>query len=212
MHRAETGLFVGYGKSSKIRRIYIPERNVIVESRDVTFKPYQSAEPKSTIELITQQDPFVPTLKTSLSAAESRSYSIHSEVTNESGENEHNGPGEQLNSPSRIPIASPANGRRQRPRPSNQNPNPATKPPVITRSGRTVKARERYDHSATTTKTFEMLLDQSGCSRSNTIQTAELPDTRHDWSPKDSRRYQELTLIKHILRLHDMTALGSLFA
>ena len=45
LHRAEEGLFVGYGKSSKIRRVYIPARNAIFESRDVKFKPFELSQP-----------------------------------------------------------------------------------------------------------------------------------------------------------------------
>ena len=40
LHRAERGIMVGYGKSSKIYRAYIPDRHVIVESQDVTFEPF----------------------------------------------------------------------------------------------------------------------------------------------------------------------------
>ena len=155
MHRAETGIFVGYGKSSKIRRIYIPERNVIVESRDVTFKPYQITESNPTIELMTEQDLSVQTqtTKASSSAAGSRSNSIPSEdePTNQSGENQQSEPGEKLNSSSRSLIASPTNGRKQTPRPPNHTPDSTTKPPVTTRSGRTVKATERSKHSANMT-------------------------------------------------------------
>lgn len=40
LHRAEQGIFVGYGRNTKTFRIYVPARHVIVESRDVTFKPF----------------------------------------------------------------------------------------------------------------------------------------------------------------------------
>jgi len=40
LHRAEKGVFVGYGKSTKTFRIYIPDRNVIMESRDVKFQKF----------------------------------------------------------------------------------------------------------------------------------------------------------------------------
>ena len=42
LHRAEHGLLVGYGRSSKIYRVYVPSRGVIMETRDVEFRPYQS--------------------------------------------------------------------------------------------------------------------------------------------------------------------------
>ena len=50
LHRAESGTFVGYGKTSKIFRIYIPDRNAVVESRDVTFAPFNEPDQKSQTE------------------------------------------------------------------------------------------------------------------------------------------------------------------
>jgi hypothetical protein len=141
MHRAETGIHVGYGKSSKIRRIYIPDRDVVVESRDVTFKPYQRTETRA-IEFMNEQDAGESTLmKTSSSAADSRNNSIPSETGEQGANSIQPEMGERMDSPSRIPIASP---RRQRVTPA---PRPAPIP-TTTRSGRIVKATERSKHSA----------------------------------------------------------------
>lgn len=39
-NRAEIGIFVSYRKNTKTYRVYIPDRNVILESRDVRFQPF----------------------------------------------------------------------------------------------------------------------------------------------------------------------------
>ena len=40
LHRAERGIMVGYRKSSKIYRVYIPDRHVILTSQDIKFEPF----------------------------------------------------------------------------------------------------------------------------------------------------------------------------
>lgn len=150
MHRAKTSIFVGYRKSSKIRRVFILDRNVIVESRDVTFKPYQVTVPIPALDFVTKQGTNVQTLipKASSSTAESRSSSIPLETKSTTNQPRHSGPGERLDSPSRILIASPLIKRRRPPPnpPSNTTP----KPPVTTKSGRTVRPTERSKHSVNT--------------------------------------------------------------
>ena len=49
LHRAEKGIFVGYGKSIKICRVYVPDRNNVFETRDVTFKPFQRQKCQSSL-------------------------------------------------------------------------------------------------------------------------------------------------------------------
>jgi transposase InsO family protein len=55
-HRTELGIFIGYGKSVKAHRVYIPDRHVILESQDTTFRPWvpPPSAPASSWELNTQ--------------------------------------------------------------------------------------------------------------------------------------------------------------
>lgn len=45
LHRAEQGIFVGYGRTTKTSRLYIPGRHVVMESQNVTFKPWTANSP-----------------------------------------------------------------------------------------------------------------------------------------------------------------------
>jgi transposase InsO family protein len=42
LHQAETGIFVGYGRNTKTARVYIPDRHVVLETRNVTFGPFKT--------------------------------------------------------------------------------------------------------------------------------------------------------------------------
>jgi hypothetical protein len=40
LHRAEEGLFVGYGCSTKTACVYVPSRDVVFETRDLKFQSF----------------------------------------------------------------------------------------------------------------------------------------------------------------------------
>ncbi|KAH3957096.1 hypothetical protein HBH51_231200 [Parastagonospora nodorum] len=44
LHRAEQGIFVGYGRNTKTARVYIPSRHVIMETRNVHFEPFSKSQ------------------------------------------------------------------------------------------------------------------------------------------------------------------------
>ncbi|KAK6586058.1 hypothetical protein PZA11_001115 [Diplocarpon coronariae] len=56
LHRAEEGLFVGYGRNTKTSRVYVPSRHVILESRNVRFQPFSVAHARPFFQLLAEND------------------------------------------------------------------------------------------------------------------------------------------------------------